>query len=320
MITLENGKILNFKGLKFPLAVSMIKIFEENNPEISVNVFGLEGDHVVGPFYFTQNEKNIHINLLLLEKDERFHYVWIKSISRLVKSQLTKHCRKVYICNTCLIHFHNEAVLVKHKEECNKMVTRMPDPGDNILNFKNFKKQMDVPFVVYADFECILESTNVQNSSNVKSVQKHIPYAYSYFIKCSFDSKLDKFRIYSGENSPKHFFKSLVEDTLYIYNNYLRIVKPMNSLTPLQKQIQNEDPTCHICKKFLDHNRVADHCHLTGEYRGPAHNNCNLEYQIANFIPIFFHNLSAYDCHLFVRELSSIEGDINIIPLNKELY
>ena len=55
-------------------------------------------------------------------------------------------------------------------------------------------------------------------------------------------------------------------------------------------------------------------------YRGAAHNKCNFEYQIANFIPIFFHNISAYDRHLFVRERSSIEDDISIIPLNKELY
>ncbi|XP_037806202.1 uncharacterized protein LOC119600179 [Lucilia sericata] len=320
MITLKNGRVLNFKSLKFPLAVNMIKIFEENNPDISVNVFGLEGDNVVGPFYFTQKEKKIHINLLLLEEDERVHYVWIKNISRLLRSRLTKRKCAIHVCNTCLIHFHNEPALQKHKEGCNKMVTIMPKSGDNILNFKNFKNQLDVPFVVYADFECILESTNFKNSTKVESVQKHIPYAYSYYIKCSFDSSLDKFRIYSGEDSPKHFFKSLVADTSDIYNNHLSVKKTMNSLTPSQERKQNEDTTCHICEKLLDNDRVADHCHLTGEYRGPAHNKCNLEYQIAKFIPIFFHNLSAYDCHLFIRELSSIKGDINIIPLNKELY
>ena len=143
----------------------------------------------------------------------------------------------------------------------------------------------------------------------------------SYYIKCSFDSHLDIFRIYSGEDSAKHFFQTLVKDTVDIYNNFLSKTKPMNFLTPSQKKRQNEDIICHICKKFLSfEDRVADHCHLTGEYRGPAHNKCNLEYQIANFIPIFFHNLSAYDSHLFVRELSSVKGDINIIPLNKELY
>lgn len=59
---------------------------------------------------------------------------------------------------------------------------------------------------------------------------------------------------------------------------------------------------------------------MTGKYRGAAHNSCNLLYQIAKFIPVFFHNFSSYDCHLFVKELSKFEGDIKVIPLYKELY
>lgn len=162
---------------------------------------------------------------------------------------------------------------------------------------------------------------DIEITTKMKSVQKHIPFAYSYYNKCSYDDSLNKFRIYSGEDSSKKFFQSLVEDALEIYNNYLSQVKPMNSLTPLQQQRQNEDKICHIFKNHLSfEERVADHCHLTGGYRGPAHNQCNLEYQIAKFIPIFFHNFSGYDCLLFVKELSAIPGDINIIPLNKELY
>lgn len=71
---------------------------------------------------------------------------------------------------------------------------------------------------------------------------------------------------------------------------------------------------------MLNYDKVKDHCHLTGEYRGAAHNECNLNYKISNFFPIFFHNFSAYDCHLFVKELSTIEGEITIIPISKEFY
>ena len=45
------------------------------------------------------------------------------------------------------------------------------------------------------------------------------------------------------------------------------------------------DTICHICNIILSPvDRVADHCHLTGKYRGPAHSKCNLEYQIEKFI------------------------------------
>jgi hypothetical protein len=65
---------------------------------------------------------------------------------------------------------------------------------------------------------------------------------------------------------------------------------------------------------------VVDHCHFTGKYRGPAHSQCNLKYQIAKFFRVFFHNFLGYDCHLFVKALNVIKGGIKLIPLNKELY
>ena len=93
-----------------------------------------------------------------------------------------------------------------------------------------------MPFVVYADFESILECTiNVQNSTNVKSVQKHIPFAYSYYIICSYNSDLNIFRIYNNNNNaPQHFFKSLVNEIFDICTGHLSVIKSMNSLTLLQ--------------------------------------------------------------------------------------
>ena len=84
---------------------------------------------------------------------------------------------------------------------------------------------MDVPFVVYADFRCILKIINTQSSANVKSIQKYIPFAYSYYMKCSFNSSLDKFIMYGGDDAPKHFFVNLVKDCIDLYVTYLSIVK-----------------------------------------------------------------------------------------------
>ena len=91
----------------------------------------------------------------------------------------------------------------------------------------------------------------------------------------------------------------------------------MNTLTPLQRI----SIIWHICKKNVSPiDRLADYCHLTDEFKRLKPNKCNLKHHVAKFIPLLFHNLSSYDCHLLVRELSSVEGDISIIHLNKELY
>ena len=39
---IEQAKSLNWSGLKFPVDLNQIKIFEKNNPSISINVFGYE--------------------------------------------------------------------------------------------------------------------------------------------------------------------------------------------------------------------------------------------------------------------------------------
>ena len=92
-----------------------------------------------------------------------------------------------------------------------------------------------------------------------------------------------------------------------------------------QNEYSNDAKECHICRKLFDdpkNRKVRDHCHYTGQYRGAAHNNCNLRYQIPNFIPIIAHNLSGYDCHLFIKELAKrfSTDEIQVIAKDKEDY
>ena len=65
----------------------------------------------------------------------------------------------------------------------------------------------------------------------------------------------------------------------------------------------------HICEQIIadDNDRVRDHCHFTGVYRGVAHNACNLNYRISPKswkLPVIIHNLKGYDGHLIVTSLS----------------
>ena len=64
-------------------------------------------------------------------------------------------------------------------------------------------------------------------------------------------------------------------------------------------------------KKNIESDKVRDHCHLTGKYRGSAHNTCNMKVMQnqSNFIPLLFHNFSNYDCHLFFKRL--VDGKKN---------
>lgn len=83
VITLNNDITLNFSGLRFPLKIKDIKTFESCNNTISINVFGCDNEakEIIGPFYLTKEERIQHINLMLLEDTNNFHYIFIKNIS-----------------------------------------------------------------------------------------------------------------------------------------------------------------------------------------------------------------------------------------------
>ena len=248
------------------------------------------------------------------------------NIYRLSRSQLTRKEKSVSLCEYCLRHFSNIDKFEKHQRECKKKVAYVPDTDKSFLEFKNYNNKIDVPFVIYADSECIFENIPTcipkGDVSSTTLVDKHIPYAFSYYIKCSFDNSLNNLRTFKGLDSPRLFVESLVEDVKYLYSNFLSKVKPMTPLTEEEQIDFATNDKCHICSKtIIDETKVRDHCHLSGKYRGPAHNSCNINFKIPKFFPVFFHNFSAYDCHLFVKELNQInDGPINIIPLNKELY
>ena len=113
---------------------------------------------------------------------------------------------------------------------------------------------------------------------------------------------------------------------------------------PLRMTEENEQEfkkatTCHICdKKYTEKDiQVRDHCHITGKFRGSAHQECNLKLRINPKeikIPVIFHNLRGYDSHFIMQEIGAIvkkhayknkKGDekqmnINAIPNNMEKY
>ena len=91
-------------------------------------------------------------------------------------------------------------------------------------------------------------------------------------------------------------------------------------LTAKEEKEFHKAELCHVCKKQLDDDRVRDHCHFTGQYRGAAHNSCNLQCRKPMILPVIFHNLQGYDAHLFIKQLSKIPGELYCIPSTEEKY
>ena len=72
-------------------------------------------------------------------------------------------------------------------------------------------------------------------------------------------------------------------------------------------------------KQNNNDNKVRDHCHYTGKYRGAAHNKCNLRYKIPKEIPVVFHNGSTYDYYFIIKQLASeFKGNFECLGENME--
>ena len=83
-----------------------------------------------------------------------------------------------------------------------------------------------------------------------------------------------------------------------------------------EEHLFQQSNSCWICKKLIDNDeeKVRDHCHVTGKFRGAAHWNCNINFQLTKKVPVIFHNLRGYDSHLIFNELDEFNVKISVKP------
>ena len=91
-------------------------------------------------------------------------------------------------------------------------------------------------------------------------------------------------------------------------------------MTNEDEEVYNNSHICWICKQELNTDKVKDHCHVTGKFRGAAHNKCNLKLRIPRKRPIIFHNLQGYDRHIIFKERNNFDVDIAVIPKGIDKY
>ena len=335
---------LDYSSIEFPVTVKQINKIEKQN-NICINLFGYEEKQKF-PIYISKEKYQDHMELLLITEGENKHYVLIKDFNKFMFNQ-TKHEQRKYFCMYCLQCFSREDVLTEHKNNCisinGKQAINMPEKGDKVY-FKNHHKQLPVPFVIYADFEALTEKIQGCQPNNEKSYteayQKHTDCGYGYKVVCCYDDKYSKpVQIHRGENAVHKFMENILEEVNWCKSKMKKhFNKPLKMTKEDEKDFQKAIK-CHICdQQYTDKDiRVRDHCHITGKFRGSAHQDCNLKLRIKpdNIkIPVIFHNLRGYDSHFIMQQIGEIAKkhayknkrgeechmNINCIPNNMEKY
>ncbi|XP_033115278.1 uncharacterized protein LOC117115545 [Anneissia japonica] len=243
----------------------------------------------------------------------------------------SKHKGKKHLCSRCMHVFGTEELKLKHEPDCrgiNDGLTAMQlvDEKGNLLIFKNLQHRAMTPFVIYADFECILEKMPA-DESGPKTVRdaKHVPCGWSYVV-VRHDGQvvghgLHRANADNADTCVKSLLEHLVIEKDKIVDIYKRKpVDPRSVMTSEDEARFEAATTCWICERgdFTEYTaaadfwkcnkvknnpdnkykmcyecsvnkkgqKVRDHCHVTDTYRGAAHAGCNLKLRLHENTPI----------------------------------
>ena len=134
---------------------------------------------------------------------------------------------------------------------------RMPNENNKILKYNPGGKSLKVPFIIYANLECLLEKINTCQNNNNKSYTekkaKHEPSGYSLVTCSSFDKSKTKHKYYRGKDCMEKFCKNLRDQEMKI-----------------KSLMKNKKIIIYATKDFVQMkirivNKVRDHCHYSGK-------------------------------------------------------
>ena len=199
-----------------------------------------------------------------------------------------KNKNKKYFCKSCLQCFSSESVLERHDKDC-----LISNGGQKVklekgvIEFKNFNRQIPVPFKIHADFECLLKScdSGINNDcfSYTSKHQDHIPCSFDYKLVCVDDKFSKDVVLYKGKNAVFNFFQCIFKEYEYCRDVIKNHFNKNLVMTAEENEEFERSNICWICGKLIDivDQKVRDHCHIFGNYRGSSHWSCHLNLKIS---------------------------------------
>ena len=317
---------LNFQSFDFTngFKCSHVHRFNELN-NLSVNRFELnfyqdknKWNHNLIPIEISKNESDRVVDLLLYKN----HYALFKKLNVFLGDH-----HKSFICRRCLSSYTSENMLMLHKPKCenNKIIT-IRTSGESHLHWKKHLHKNPLYFRIYADFEADNEKDNSGIDNKTTNIYKQNPVLNGYRIVSELEGVLQSgyYKSLLGYDNVDWFVDEVIklENKMAFY--FKKTKKDINMIKKNEEDYRNNN-ICRFCEKNIECDKIRDHCHLTGNYRGPAHSKCNINVtqKQKNFIPFIFHNFSNYDCHMFFKKLvdkKKEKVDFDIIPKTNEEY
>ena len=258
--------------------------------------------------------------LIRIYNEDNSHYVWLKKPKALLRMSSA-----VNPCTRCLRSFKRVSTLTKHTEEkkclnASTTLKLLPMEGEHYTCFT--MKKPPIPFRVYMDGESMLPKSDVQRGTGTLVDSEHV---YTHigllFVSDYPDHIRNEYKTFTGS--------TCVVDALQWCDakageccTILGREEPLR-MTATDEMNFRDAMQCHICSGILGDDRVRDHDHVNGKYRGAAHNACNIKYtfkkakrtkkrgtevsdgkkgvRITFRLPVIAHNMKGYDSHFILQ-------------------
>ena len=230
---------LDWTGINFPVSTKDISKFELRN-RIGVNVLALDSRT---PYICRKGgDYDRVVNLMIIEDDDKKHYIAIKSLGRLLSKMNSKHNPTQHFCTNCLHGFSDVQSRDDHYAYCrsNESV-RIEMPTKNpVVEYSNGQHQFKVPFTMYADFESILEPiqgvSNNPNQSSTRGVNVHTPSGWCLHSKFAYGNVEKPTTQYRGSDCVERFCEHIISEAKRLNTSFPEV--PMIPLTKEQLRVQ----------------------------------------------------------------------------------
>ena len=173
----------NWNDINFPAAKKDWNKFEVNNKNVALNTKKIEIAYKSKYNLIRDNQ----IILLMISNGKNWHYLVVKNLSRLLRGISSNH-NSDYYCLNCFHSYRTENKLKVHKNICENHEycnIEMPSPNNNIIKYNQGEKSLELPFIIYADLECLLKKVdtcyNNPDLSSTTKINQHIPSGYSIY-------------------------------------------------------------------------------------------------------------------------------------------
>ena len=167
---------------------------------------------------------------MLNTENNRKHYVAMKSLSRLLSSQNTKHKGKEYFCINCLQGFKEESSRDEHIGNCkdNEAVKVEMPHKKLIAQYSDGQFQFKVPFLMYADFESILELIQGPGNdlmiSSTRGINNHITSGWCVSSEFAYGKVENPLKLYRGKDCVKKFCDHVIGEAHCLYQSFQRFL------------------------------------------------------------------------------------------------